>query len=321
MNEIFEYTKQELTEVNNLILSSLSKRDQYIQTIGHYLISAGGKRLRPTFTILTSKLFNYKGDKHIYVAAAVELIHTATLLHDDVVDQSTVRRGKTTVNYNWNNKYAVLIGDFLFSQAFKMMVSTDSIEVLNILSQASSIISEGEVKQVSNIGKINITKKEYYDVIKGKTAELFAAACEAGAVIAQQDSSTCKKLYNVGLNSGIAFQIIDDLLDYIAKEKVLGKRIGDDFYEKKITLPIIILYQKAIEADKLQLDIIFEQPTTENFEILLELVKKYNIISLVKKEALFYINQAMEIIQDIETPSLAKQIFINLLQTQIDRIY
>ncbi len=267
MNEIIEYTKPEIDKVNKLILDSLSKRNRHIQDIGQYLISAGGKRLRPIFTILSAKLFNYAGDKHIYVATSVELIHTATLLHDDVVDQSTVRRGKKTVNYTWSNKYAVLVGDFLFSQAFKMMVATNSIEILNILSNASSIISEGEVKQVSNIGRINITKEEYFDVIKGKTAELFAAACETGAVIAGQPIEVCKQLYSIGLNSGIAFQIIDDLLDYTANEKVLGKKLGDDFFEKKITLPIIILSQKASENDQKQLHIFFEQSTQQNFEL------------------------------------------------------
>jgi octaprenyl-diphosphate synthase len=321
MNEIFEYTQQEIDKVNKLILDSLSNRNKHIQDIGQYLISAGGKRLRPIFTILSAKLFNYAGDKHIYVATSVELIHTATLLHDDVVDQSTVRRGKQTVNYTWSNKYAVLVGDFLFSQAFKMMVATDSIEVLNILSNASSIISEGEVKQVSNIGKINITKAEYYEVIRGKTAELFAAACETGAVISGQPMEICKKLYSIGLNSGIAFQIIDDLLDYIANEKVLGKKLGDDFFEKKITLPIIILSQKASEIDKKQLRIFFEQSTQQNFELLLKLVEKYDVINLVKEEAKYYIDTAINTLQTLESTNEAQQKFIKLLKQQIERIY
>lgn len=321
MNEIFEYTKPEIDKVNKLILNSLSNRNKYILDIGQYLISAGGKRLRPIFTILSAKLFDYTGDKHIYVATSVELIHTATLLHDDVVDQSTIRRGKQTVNYTWTNKYAVLVGDFLFSQAFKMMVATDSIEVLNILSNASSVISEGEVKQVANIGKINITKEEYYDVIKGKTAELFAAACETGAVIAGQSVEICKKLYSIGLNSGIAFQIIDDLLDYTSTEKVLGKKLGDDFYEKKITLPIIILCQKASEDDLKRLHMFFEKSTQQNFELLLKLVEKYKIINLVKKEAKHYIDTAINTLQTLKSTSEAKEKFITLLKQQIERIY
>lgn len=321
MDEIFSYTKVELNKVNNLIINSLHQRDVNIRNIGHYLINSGGKRLRPIFTILSAKLFNYEEDKHIYVATSVELIHTATLLHDDVVDESKTRRGKKTVNHQWSNKYAILVGDFLFSQAFKMMVSTDSLEVLNILSNASSIISEGEVKQLASIGNFEITKKEYYDVISGKTAELFAAACKTGAIISNQDENTATKLYDIGLNAGIAFQIIDDLLDYTANEKSLGKSLGDDFYENKITLPVIILYQKSSTQDKQKIKDLFTQATPQAFENLLTLIEKYGVINLVKEEAQKHIDLAVSKLDSIDTQSEAKNLFIKLLKQQIERLY
>lgn len=321
MDEIFRYTNVELNKVNDLIIHSLHQRDVNIRNIGHYLINSGGKRLRPIFTILSAKLFDYKEDKHIYVATSVELIHTATLLHDDVVDESNTRRGKKTVNHQWSNKYAILVGDFLFSQAFKMMVSTDSIEVLNTLSNASSIISEGEVKQLANIGNLEITKTEYYDVISGKTAELFAAACKTGAIVSNQNENTISKLYDIGLNAGISFQIIDDLLDYIANEKSLGKSLGDDFYEKKVTLPVIILYQNASAIDKQKIKDLFAQGTQHDFQHLLNLIKKYNVINLVKDEAQKHIDVAVNHLESINTQSKAKILFIKLLKQQIERLY
>lgn len=321
MDEIFRYTNVELNKVNKLIIDSLYKRDKHIKNIGEYLINSGGKRLRPIFTILSAKLFDYQGDKHVYVAASVELIHTATLLHDDVVDESNTRRGKKTANYQWSNKYAILVGDFLFSQAFKMMVSTDSLEVLNVLSNASSIISEGEVKQLANVGNIEITKEKYYEVISGKTAELFAAACKTGAIISNQDTHTTSKLYDIGLNAGIAFQIIDDLLDYTANEKTLGKSLGDDFYEKKITLPVIILYQKASKDEQKQIQSFFEQSTSQDFQTLLKLIEKYHVINAVKEEAQKHVDLATRYLESIQSQSEAKTLFIKLLQQQIERLY
>ena len=234
--------QDDLNAMDLVIKNRLLAKEKLVQDITYHIINSGGKRLRPILSILSAKLFSYQGMRHINLAAAVEFIHTATLLHDDVVDHSNLRRGRPTANQNWDNKSSILVGDFLFSQSFLLMSEDNDLRVLEILSKAASIIAEGEVKQLTSIANLEVTTEKYLQIISAKTAELFAAACQVGAVVAKADQQSQLALYNFGLNLGISFQIIDDVLDYMASKIALGKNIGDDFREGKVTLPIIIAY-------------------------------------------------------------------------------
>lgn len=242
-----DYLKSDMVKVDEVIVERLSSSVPLIPQLGHHLIQAGGKRLRPLLTLASSRLF---GDHSLSVpllAAAVEFIHTATLLHDDVVDDSKVRRGQETANEIWGNEASVLVGDFLFAKAFQLMVETQSFEVLATLSQASARIAEGEVLQLTLCHDFSLSLNALLAVISAKTAELFAAACKVGAIMAGQDQAVIQALYHYGHNLGMAFQIIDDVLDYTASSSTLGKTVGDDFKEGKITLPVFLSYQQCVE--------------------------------------------------------------------------
>jgi len=239
----------QLNEINECILEKMQSPVTLIPQIAGYLISLGGKRLRPLLTVATAELCGYKGKRHIHLAACVEFIHTATLLHDDVVDESALRRGQDTANALWSNKASVLVGDFLFSRAFELMVLDGSLDILQVLSKASSSIAEGEVLQLSSSHHLNLTEETYLKIIGAKTACLFSAATEVGALVAKADSSKRKALSQLGYNLGLAFQLIDDLLDYTADQEKLGKTIGDDFREGKVTLPIILAYQTGVDRE------------------------------------------------------------------------
>ena len=232
----------EMELVNQRVLEACKNHAQLIPTVSEHLIAAGGKRLRPMLTLASAKLCGYEGARHINLAASVEFMHTATLLHDDVVDSSDKRRGMDTANFIWGNKASVLVGDYLLGKAFQMMVSDGSLEVLRVLSDAAAKIAEGEVMQLSTTGNINTSFEEYLAVIKAKTAELFAAAAQVGGEICSKHQQALREF---GENFGIAFQIIDDALDYSANPAKFGKTIGDDFREGKVTLPIIYAYQRG----------------------------------------------------------------------------
>ena len=206
-----------------------------IPEITKHIFESGGKKIRPLLCIATAEALNYKLDKHILLAATIEFIHTATLLHDDVVDESSTRRGEKTANILWDNKSSILVGDFLFSRAFQLMVATKSLSVLEILSNAAAIIAESEVLQLTNIKNINIDLKTYFKIIEGKTAELFSAACETGAMIATSNLNQIKSFKSYGKSIGICFQLIDDYLDYMGDKKIMGKLIGNDFFNSKLT--------------------------------------------------------------------------------------
>lgn len=240
----------ELAQVNKTILGALRSQSPMIGEIAGHLINAGGKRLRPILTLASAQMFDYRGGDHIKLAAAVELIHGATLLHDDVVDASALRRGEETANIIWGNKESVLVGDFLFSQAFELMVSARSLRVLQILSRASSVIAEGEVLQLATQKNLEATFEMYLAVVESKTAALFAAAAQAGAVIAEADTRSEEAMRSFGRNLGIAYQLVDDALDYSGREKSLGKSVGDDFREGKMTLPVVYALDRAAPADR-----------------------------------------------------------------------
>ncbi len=239
-----------MVKVNQYIIDNMKSPVALIPQLAGHLIAAGGKRLRPMLTIAAAQMCEYKGERHIGLAACVEFIHTATLLHDDVVDQSDLRRGQESANMLWGNQASVLVGDFLFSRAFQLMVADGSIPVLKILSDASAVIAEGEVLQLMTANDPTTSEDAYLEVIKSKTAALFAAASQIGAVVASKSQKHEDSLRSFGTNLGIAFQLIDDVLDYSAKQAELGKSIGDDFKEGKVTLPIILAWAKANDEER-----------------------------------------------------------------------
>lgn len=245
-----ELTKTDLERVSDTILAQLNSSVSIIPDLARHLLEAGGKRLRPILTLSTARLLGYEGDHHIQLAAAVELIHGATLLHDDVVDSSDMRRGLRTANVVWGNKESVLVGDFLFSRAFELMVKAEDLRVLQILSHASGVIAEGEVLQLATQKNLDATFDMYLAVVESKTAALFAAAAQAGAVIAGADAKTEDALRRYGRDLGVAFQLIDDALDYTGAEAALGKSVGDDFREGKMTLPIVYSIDRATLEEK-----------------------------------------------------------------------
>jgi len=241
---------EDLAEVNRLVIARMASDVPLIPQLAGHIIAAGGKRLRPMLTLAAARLCGYAGTRHIQLAACVEFIHTATLLHDDVVDESNLRRGIETANAVWGNKPSVLVGDFLFSRAFQVMVEDGSLEVLRILAGASAVIAEGEVLQLTTSNDTETTEDAYLQVIAAKTAALFSAACRVGAVVAARPRAEEEALDSYGKNLGIAFQLVDDALDYSARQQTLGKTVGDDFREGKITLPVVLAFRRGDKAER-----------------------------------------------------------------------
>jgi octaprenyl-diphosphate synthase len=231
---------EDLQAANRAIVARMDSPVALIPQLAAHLVAAGGKRLRPLLTLASARLCGYQGERHVQLAACVEFIHTATLLHDDVVDESILRRGLASANAVFGNKASVLVGDFLFARAFQLMVADGSLEVLRILSTAAATIAEGEVLQLTTQNNLATTEQKYFDVIRGKTAALFAAACEVGGVISNRPQADCDALAGYGMNLGMAFQLVDDALDYDADVAELGKTVGDDFREGKLTYPVLL---------------------------------------------------------------------------------
>ena len=250
IKELVELIKEDFIKADKLIKNQITSEVDRIPELSNYIISLGGKRLRPILTIACAKMLNIENNHHITLAAAVELLHTATLLHDDVVDESDFRRGKETSHVLWDNKSSILVGDYLLGKAFQLMVKTGSLQCLETLSNAAAIIAEGEVLQLVATNNINIKKSDYIRIIESKTAALFSSACEVGGIISNSPSEINKSLFSFGKNLGTSFQLIDDALDYSGSTENLGKNIGDDFYDGKITLPIIISFEEADENEK-----------------------------------------------------------------------
>jgi octaprenyl-diphosphate synthase len=242
--------KDDLDKVDELIYSLIVSKISLIPEISEHTISAGGKRLRPILTLASAQMCGYKGNAHIDLAACVEFIHTATLLHDDVVDKSDLRRGESTANSLWGNKESILVGDFLLGKAFQLMSAARSLEIYRILSNSAVVLSEGEVLQLAATGDLNGGEDVYIKIVAAKTAELFAASCEVGAVLAERSDEEVAALRSFGLNLGIAFQIIDDALDYYYSAGKTGKNIGDDFRERKVTLPVIFAYAAGDDEER-----------------------------------------------------------------------
>jgi len=316
--------KEDLESVNTLILEKLDSSVPLIHNIASYLIMSGGKRLRP---LLTSACFNLIRKnikppfKHIGLAAAVEFIHAATLLHDDVVDESKERRGNLTANEVWGNKTSVLVGDFLFSRAFQLMTKYGNLEILKILSDTSVVISEGEVLELSNDKDLEINENIYFDVVNGKTASLFSAACQVGGISAEASKNEIDALKSFGNNFGMTFQLIDDAIDYSSNKYIMGKNTGDDFKEGKITLPIILAYGRSNSKERKFWKKVITDLNQENhdFEKALSIINKYSCIEDTIKRAQHFSNVAIDSI-DVFSNNKYKECLINLMQASIKRI-
>lgn len=250
LEELHALIEDDLAAVNTEIVKRMDSPVALIPQLAAHIVAAGGKRLRPMLTLASAQMCGYTGKRHITLAACVEFIHTATLLHDDVVDESELRRGMDSANAIFGNKASVLVGDFLFSRAFELMVADGSLKVLDILSKASSVIAEGEVLQLMTTNDTETGEAQYLEVIQSKTAKLFAAACRIGAVVSDRPKVEEDALETFGTNLGVIFQLIDDVLDYRADQAALGKTVGDDFREGKITLPVILAFRRGDEDER-----------------------------------------------------------------------
>ena len=312
-----------LDNVNHQIKYRLASEINLIHKMTDYHLKSGGKRIRPLLTLASAKLCEYKdGHRDINLAACVELIHSATLLHDDVIDNSKLRRGNKTSNSIWGNQSSILVGDYLFSRCFEMMVEDGSAEILKLLSSTSSRIAQGEVLQLEYKGEIDVLEETYFNIINMKTAALFAAAAKVGACITNKNKKEKDALESYGKNIGLAFQIADDALDYYSTKTIFGKEIGKDFFEGKVTLPIIFLCQKANEEEKLYLKKIFKKKIRSklDFNEIQNLMKKYNSINSCFIRAEYFVNISYNAL-NIFNPSKEKTILQNLTSYSLERSF
>jgi octaprenyl-diphosphate synthase len=322
LDRLSELVADDIKAVNALIVRHMDSPVDMIPQLAGHIIAAGGKRLRPMLTLASARMCGYQGNRHLGLAASVEFIHTATLLHDDVVDESDLRRGLASANAVWGNKASVLVGDFLFSRAFQLMVADGSLEVLDILSHASSVIAEGEVMQLITTNDTETGEPAYLDVIKAKTAQLFAAACKIGAVVAERPKVEEEALDTFGMNLGIAFQVIDDVLDYSAKQATLGKTVGDDFKEGKISLPVILAFHRGNDDDRIFWRRTLEdlEQTDGDLEHAILLLEKYSALEDSVERARHYGAMARDAL-GIFADSPQKKAFIELIDFCIERAY
>jgi len=313
--------EDKLMLVEEKIKSKLESDVDLVKKMTDYHLETGGKRLRALLTLGSAKLCGYtKGTRDINLAACVELIHSATLMHDDVIDNGSLRRGKKTLNKIWDNHSSVLVGDYLLSRCFEMMVEDGNIEVLKLLSSTSSKIAQGEVLQLQHKGEVDMLEETYLKIISAKTAELFAAATKVGAILSEMKTKEKEALEFYGRNLGLTFQIADDTLDYNSELKLFGKKIGKDFYEGKITLPIILLFQKGNSEEKENLKKIFSKNIRDEneFKYTISLIKKYEIIKGCYQKAHHYINLASSSLS-VFKDSKEKNILENLTSFSLSR--
>ena len=319
--QLKDSVENKLLLVEEKIKFKLSSDVELVQKMTDYHIDTGGKRLRALLTLGSAKMCGYsKGSRDINLAACVELIHSATLMHDDVIDNGLLRRGKKTLNKIWDNQSSVLLGDYLLSRCFEMMVEDGNLEVLKLLSSTSSKIAQGEVLQLQHQGEVDMLEETYLKIISAKTAELFAASTKVGAILSDMKNKEKEALEFYGRNLGLTFQIADDTLDYNSELKLFGKKIGKDFYEGKVTLPIILLFQKANDQEKEVLKNIFSKTNRDENELSysLSLIKKYDIIKACYQKAQHYINLASNSLSVFDD-SEEKNILENLTSFSLSR--
>ena len=319
--QLKESVDEKMVLVEEKIKSKLASNVGLVQKMTDYHIQTGGKRLRALLTLGSAKLCGYtKGGRDINLAACVELIHSATLMHDDVIDDGDLRRGKKTLNSIWGNQSSILIGDYLLSRCFEMMVEDGNLEILKLLSSTSSTIAQGEVLQIQHKGEIDMLEETYLKIISSKTAALFAAATKVGAILSNTEDREKDALEFYGKNIGLTFQIADDTLDYNSELKIFGKKVGKDFFEGKITLPIILLYQKINSIEREKINNFFKQKVRSESDLsfTLNLIKKYDIINGCYKKADHFINLASNSLSAFED-SKEKKVFENLTSFSLER--
>ena len=321
--ELVNLVGNKLNDVNQQIKYKLASEINLIHKMTSYHLKSGGKKIRPLLTLGSAKLCGYEnGIRDVNLAACVELIHNATLLHDDVIDNSNLRRGIKTSNTIWGNQSSILVGDYLLSRCFEMMVEDGSTEILKLLSSTSSKIAQGEISQLEYNGEIDILEETYFNIINSKTAALFAAATRVGACIANKNKKEKDALESYGRNLGLAFQIADDALDYYSTKTIFGKEIGKDFYEGKVTLPIIFLCQKANSDEKIFLEKIFKKKnrSKQEFSETQNLIKKHNSIDSCFKRAEHFVNISYNSLSIFNT-SKEKSILQNLTSFSLERSF
>ncbi len=319
--ELKKSVEDKLVMVDERIEQKLQSNVDLVKKMSSYHLNTGGKKLRALITLGTSKLCGYyKGSRDVNFAACVELIHSATLMHDDVIDNGEIRRGKKTLNMIWGNQSSILVGDYLLSRCFEMMVEDGNLEILKLLSSTSSLISQGEILQLQHRGNVDMLEETYLKIISNKTAALFLAAAKIGPIMTGKENKYKDALESYGKNLGLTFQIADDTLDYNSDLKIFGKNIGNDFFEGKVTLPIILLFQKINDNEKkLIKDFFIKKNRNENdFKKVLELIKNYNIINECYKKAEHYINLASNSLNIFEN-STEKDILRNLTTFSLER--
>lgn len=318
MQQARQTVTKEFEAVNNVIIEQLQSRVPLVGNIGHYIIDAGGKRLRPLLALLCAGATDKITKEHIAFAAAIEFIHTATLLHDDVVDLSTLRRGRPTANAQWGNAPSVLVGDFLYSRAFQLLISLNSTPVMALMADTTNIIAEGEVLQLTKAGDPSTTEDDYFDVIKSKTAILFAAACAGSAKLSKLDETTIEHLYAYGLHLGIAFQLIDDTLDYEGDPAETGKNVGDDLAEGKPTLPLIHALTHGNADEKTIITKAISEKTADDIAQIFTAIQRCRSLEYTKTQAQNHSQLAIEHLALVED-SPYKQALLRLAKLSISR--
>lgn len=312
----------DMNAVNAVILARMQSDIPLIPELAGHLIAGGGKRMRPMLTLACARLLDYGGSRHHLLSAAVEFIHTATLLHDDVVDGSDLRRGRRTANIIWGNPASVLVGDFLFSRAFELMVEDGSVKVLRILSGASAVIAEGEVNQLTAQRQVSTTEDRYLDIIGAKTAALFAAACRIAAVVAERDEAVELALDAYGRNLGIAFQLVDDAIDYSSDAETMGKGVGDDFRDGKVTLPVILAYARGTAEERRfwEAAMLGHRASDDDLVFATRLLDKYDTIGDTLARARYYARRAVDALA-MFPPGQSRAALVEAAEFAVSRAY
>lgn len=317
-NDIHGPVSDDFARVNDLIFAQLSSRVPLVEKIGHYIVSSGGKRLRPLLVLLTSQALSYAGESRLKLAAVIEFLHTATLLHDDVVDTSELRRGKPTANANWGNASSILVGDYLYARAFQVMVSLDNMAVMDVLSAATAEIAEGEVLQLTNTRNPDLSEEQYMAVIRSKTAMLFQASTHAAALLGPAGATETEAMRDYGLHLGLAFQLVDDVLDYSGDAAEMGKNVGDDLAEGKCTLPLIQAMKNCKEEDRTLIRQSIRKGGLDNLEHICHIVRESGALeytlAMARKQAELAVKCT-----NVLAPSPAKQALLALTELAVSR--
>jgi octaprenyl-diphosphate synthase len=320
METVTKLIADDLTNLESTIQHLITTKIGFIKEIVNHIIRSGGKRVRPILIILTARLCGHKGEKHIPYAAIIEFIHTATLLHDDVVDNAQTRRGSSTANTVWGNEPSVLVGDFLFSKSFELMAHNGNEEIMRIMSEATTSLAEGEILELLKTCDADTTEEEYFDIIKNKTASLFSAACEVGAILGKVNQEKRAALRDFGYNLGMAFQLTDDVLDYVSYDAMLGKRVGTDLKEGKVTLPLIHALKSSPEKEKTYIHTVLNNAkvTAKDFARVSKIIKKYGGVEYTVNTTRQFIENAKLNLNSFR-PSAYKESLITLADYILSR--